>query len=619
MSANPLPLAGPLPPAADAPWRKTSQFLLPAHKEPAPAGVYDIYPVHPLDGPAWVGFAELARAVSGAGTLVVDGFPGVLWEDFRERLGAALAARGVPALFHNVEAALRPPAEIDALIAPFLGGGDPLFGFRYPGGLEGFFDPRLLSGLRPDPDAARLNVLYGTGAALAGWDGLLVYVDVPKNEIQFRARARSVKNLGASAPLDPKPAYKRSYFVDWPAANRHKAALLPKIDLFVDGQRPDEPAFTTGAALRGGLAGLARGYFRPRPWFEPGPWGGQWIKANIPQLNPQVPNYAWSFELITPENGLIFASAGVMVEVSFDLLMFQEHRAVLGACADNFAYEFPIRYDFLDTIAGGNLSVQCHPRPEYIRAYFGETFTQDETYYILESTPTARVNLGFQAGVDPAAFKAALLHSASTAEPVDIPRFVMNFPAQKHDLFLIPAGTVHGSGEGSLVLEISATPYIFTFKMYDWLRLDLDGKPRSLNVERAFENLSFDRQGERVERELISHPRLLREGLGWRVLHLPTHPHHFYDVHRYEFNASVDLETGGADGSCHVLSLVEGTQVLLETQSGARARFMYAETFVVPAAAGSYRLTSESGEALKVVVTFVKPREQWQKGVVPNA
>ncbi len=497
---------------------------------------------------------------------------------------------------------MRPPDEIEALVAPFLGGDDPVFGTRFTGNLSDFFDPQRLTDLRPDPHAD-LSILYGAGAALAGWDGLLAYVDVPKNEIQFRARAGSIANLAAVAPDDPKRMYKRFYFVDWPALNRHKQALLPRLDLIVDAQRPAEPATMRGPALRAALDRMAHNYCRPRPWFEPGPWGGQWIKQRIPGINPDAPNYAWSFELIAPENGLLLESDGQLLEVSFDLLMFHDASGVLGHGAPRFGVEFPIRYDFLDTFDGGNLSVQCHPRPEYIRRNFGENFTQDEAYYILDAAPGARVYLGFREDADLAAFRADLERSFAEHAPVDIMRYVNSLPSHPHDLFLIPSGTIHGSGADNLVLEISATPYIFTFKMYDWLRLDLDGKPRPLNIARAFENLVPERRGARVAEELVSHPVTLASGDGWQQEHLPTHPEHFYDVHRYTFADAVEIAT---HGSPHVLSLVKGTAVRLETMGGMQQDYNYAETFVIPAAAEGYRLVNLGDGPAMVVVTFLK-------------
>jgi mannose-6-phosphate isomerase class I len=585
-------------------FRNTTQDLAPVERVETPAGRYNVYPSFSLGvNKLEAGYTALAERIHGQRCVVLDGYGGVLWENFRLNLDAALSRLGVQAAWIDARDALLPEAEIDAMIAPFLGGDDPIFGTRYTGNLRDFFDGEWLAALRPDPDAD-LSILYGCGAALAGWDGPLVYVDVPKNEIQFRSRAGVITNLGACEPAPPKPMYKRFYFVDWVVLTQHKARLLPDVDIMVDGQRPDLPVLATGDDLRAGLEEMGRSPFRVRPWFEPGPWGGQWIKRKIPQLPQDVPNYAWSFELIVPENGLMFESGGLLLEVSFDCLMFHDPYAVLDQYANYFGFEFPVRFDFLDTVEGGNLSVQCHPRPAFIREHFGETYTQDETYYILDCVEGATVYLGFREDIDPDAFRAALERSHREGTELDVERYVNVEPANKHDLFLIPNGTIHCSGVGNLVLEISATTYIFTFKMYDWQRMGLDGKPRPINIERAFENLYFDRKGARIAEELLPEPVVVEEGDDYRLIHLPTHREHFYDIHRIEFTDGVEVAT---DGSPHVLSLVEGESVIVETENGRRERYNYAETFVIPAAAKSYRLINEGEGVAKVVKAFLKP------------
>jgi mannose-6-phosphate isomerase class I len=328
------------------------------------------------------------------------------------------------------------------------------------------------------------------------------------------------------------------------------------------------------------------------------------MKKHFPGLAPEAPNLAWSFEVISPENGLAFESDGRLLEVAFDFLMARGCASVLGDFAPRFGHEFPIRFDYLDTFEGGNLSVQCHPQSEYAWRNFGERFTQDETYYLTDCAPAAQVFLGFQNGVDPIAFERALQTSYREGVPLQVEKFVQTHPSQKHRLYLIPSGTVHCSGVNNLVLEISATPYIFTFKMYDWQRLDLDGRPRPLNIERAMASLHFDRQGKRVSRELLSQPRRLAQGHGWELIHLPTHTDHFYDVHRFDLSTAVEARTGG---SPHVLNVVAGPSVLLETPGHPPHRFAFGETFILPAATETYRLSSDTGQPVKVVKAFLKP------------
>lgn len=583
--------------------RKTTQFLIPHRKGAGFRDSYDIYPSFDMGGgKIFAGIDSLASAIEGEGKVIIDGYAGVFFREIVGELVSQLSSKGKSVSVFNIENCFRSTKEIDEIIKPFLGGDDPLFGRRATIDLSDLFDSKLLSGVKHDL-TADISLIFGPGAALSGAGGLLIYTDLPKNELQYRARAGSVTNLGASSPAGAKEMYKRFYFVDWILLNRHKQNIIGQVDIFADGQRPGSIVWTRGDDARSALAILSHNVFRVRPWFEPGTWGGSWIKEHIEGLSLDVPNYAWSFELIVPENGLLFESDGLLLEMSFDSLMYLEAEAVLGNCYGRFGVEFPIRFDFLDTFDGGNLSVQCHPRPDYTRHHFGEDFTQEESYYILDTRENAKVYLGFNKGIDPGEFREELQKSYREGVEADIDRYVQSFTAKKHDLFLIPYGTIHGSGKNNLVLEISSTPYIFTFKMYDWLRPDLDGKPRPLNIDRAMENLYFERSGEYVAEKLISRPVLIDGGDDWQLFHLPTHKTHIYDVHRYHFNSSVTIET--SNRLC-VMSLVEGDFIIIETEGGVTQRYHYAETFVVPAAAISFRLLNKSGNTAVVVLAFIK-------------
>lgn len=584
--------------------RDAERVDFPLFKSSFSEDAYDIYPAYHCDN-SFInsGFESLAEWMAKYNSVVIDGYVGVFWSDIRLKIDFFLKQKAVSAVWLDVSTAMKEEKEIDALMAPFLGGDDPLFGTRTTLELRDLFDEENLSLLRP-VETGKISVITGCGAALAGWGAPVIYIDLPKNELQYRMREKSITNLGCSKPGDNKQMYKRFYFADWPILNRHKQQLLPSLAIIADGQRRHEITWTEGDSFREMLDRMSRVAFRVRPWFEPGAWGGTWMKNNIPGLPQNVPNYAWSFELIVPENGVVFESDNRLLEASFDFLMYYSAGAVLGDAEKRFGTEFPIRFDYLDTFDGGNLSVQCHPREEYIRNEFGENFTQDESYYILETKDNAKVYLGFTNSIDPAEFRAELENSQNTGSAVDIERFVMSHPASKHDLFLIPCGTVHGSGKNNLVLEISSTPYIFTFKMYDWLRNDLDGKPRTLNIDRAFKNLEFSRKGQKVMDEHLARPELISHGTDWKLFHLATHPLMFYDVHRFEFMSEVEVLT---ENQCHVMMLVEGSSIEVITADSTRQVFHYAETFVIPAAAVSYRLINRDSNIAKVVKAFVKP------------
>ncbi len=577
--------------------------MLPACKPLCADGKYDIYPSLRInDNQIFAGFESLAAKIKSFRTVTIDGYSGVFFDIFQVQLDKILVKNGYRVSWKKTSDFYKPEWQIHEMTAPFLGGDDPLFGRRTSLKLEDYFIMERLISVQPKEDYD-INILIGPGAALAAWKSLLIYIDIPKNEIQFRSRAGSVSNLGITDVSDPKKMYKCFYFVDWVVLNKHKKQTLPSVDLFVDGQHPEMPAWMEGTVLRESLWHMSRNVFRARPWFEPGAWGGTWIKNNIAGLNRNVPNYAWSFELITPENGLLIESSSMLCEVSFDCLMFQQAEAVLGDCYPEFGTDFPIRFDFLDTFDGGNLSLQCHPRPEYMKENFGETFAQEETYYILDTKDNASVFLGFCENIEPEKFRQDLEDSFNHNLLFDPEKYILRHPVKKHDLLLIPYGTIHGSGKNNLVLEISTTPYIFTFKMYDWQRPDLEGKPRPLNIYRGMANLFFDRKGDYVNENLIARPELVDVGSDWQLFQLPTHETHSYDVHRYHFQSTIDIRT---NNKCLVMNLTEGQSIDIETMNGFKTTFSYAETFVIPAAAKSVRITNNSTSGAVIVKAFMK-------------
>jgi mannose-6-phosphate isomerase class I len=586
-------------------WRKTTQPLMPAttaERQLPPAGQYDMYPFARLEaGSIQSGYASLANWMIGRNVILIDGYIGNDWEYIGSSLERELTAAGVAVNLVYTSTLMKPAPEVEALVAPFLGEKGTVWGRRASITLKDLFDSEKLQQIQPAAEG--ITLIIGVGAALTGLKAPVVYIDLPKNELQYRMRARTANNLGKEHWDDNQETYKRFYFVDWVLLNAHKQQILPAIEVIADGQWKEQFTWASHESISKGLQYLSQNAFRVRPWFEAGAWGGDWMKEKIPGLNKEEVNYAWSFEMIVPENGLVFESDGRVLEIAFDWLMMKHSKEVLGQDEQRFGIDFPIRFDFLDTFDGGNLSIQCHPRVKYIQEQFGETITQDETYYMLDCRKGAKVYLGFQNDIDPAAFRQALEKSVAENKAIDIEQYVQVFEANKHDFYLIPNGTVHSSGKDNLVLEISATPYIFTFKMYDWVRLDLNGKPRPINIDHAFNNLDFSRKGAKVQEELISKQTVISSGDNWQLVHAPTHAEHFYDLHRLEFTDTVTVST---DGKCHVLMLVEGTSVVVETAGGFRQRYSYAETFAIPAAAGSYKIINEGGGTAKVVKAFVK-------------
>jgi mannose-6-phosphate isomerase class I len=471
---------------------------------------------------------------------------------------------------------------------------DVLFGYLSNLKLEDFLDVERVAKVKEDIASNKYKgniVVFGYGSTLVANPDLIIYADMPRWEINLRMRKRSVTALGVDNRKDPVSIQiKRGYFIDWNVLDRHKKSLYRKVDYWLDTVK-EKPKMIDRETFFKGIEKTANSPFRVVPFFDPAPWGGQWMKE-VCNLEKSVDNYGWCFDCVPEENSLLFNIKGELFEMPSMNLIYLKTREILGDPVEaRFGDSFPIRFDLLDTMGGGNLSLQVHPTIQFARDSFGIPYTQDESYYVMDAKEGAVVYLGLKKEIDKKEMIADLEKANSQPDEIfDETKYINIIPAKKHDHYLIPAGTIHCSGANTLVLEISATPNIFTFKLWDWNRLGLDGKPRPINLDRGKEVLRWDRDTDFVNSELANRFVEIAKGDGWYEEKTGLHKNEFIETRRHTFTKQVKHNTSD---SVNVLTLLEGREVIVESPTNAFEPFIvhYAEAFVVPAHIKEYTIT----------------------------
>ena len=562
---------------------------------------YNKYPSTKVNGNIWVGWNNILSELPINKILAVDFYVGVLEEEviceFRKQgAGIIIETRD---LFKSEE-------EIRQLTCRFMTD-DVLFGYITNTELPDYFDESKLAAARKQiKESQEKIIVIGIGAAyVAGRENTTwVYADMARWEIQQRFRAHKVKALGVDNHDEAiSLQYKRGYFNDWRVCDKYKESLFSEVDYWLDTHRSDAPKMIDKETFYRGIEATVKSPFRVVPFFDPAPWGGQWMKE-VCDLDRSKENYGWCFDCVPEENSLFFQIDGVLFELpSVDLVLLKA-RELLGEPVEaRFGKDFPIRFDFLDTMGGGNLSLQVHPTTQFIREQFGMYYTQDESYYLMDAGENAEVYLGLKTDVDKNAMIDDLRKAQNSNFVFDADKYVNKIPAKKHDHYLIPGGTVHCSGAESMVLEISSTPNLFTFKLWDWQRLGLDGKPRPINVERGKQVIDWSRDTEFVNQYLKNHVQVIATGDGWTEEKTGLHENEFIETRRHWFTKSVTHQT---NKSVNVLNLIEGDEVVVESPTHAFEPFIvhYAETFIIPACVSEYIISPVDPSKEKTFATI---------------
>ena len=560
---------------------------------------YDKYPELKVEGAAWQGYAAIAeelRRAAGSGRRVVvfDCYTEVDQREVEEGLASLNAT-----WFHSDDAMISDEA-YNARIREFVTD-DRVFGIMNTLKLTDVLDAAKAEKMRADIAAAQgLVCVIGVGASLIAEGDILVYLDLARWEIQCRFRKGATNWKTDNADANKLAKFKQGFFVEWRMADRHKKTLFDRVDYLLDTNAADDPKMVTGEGWRAGLEKFATHPFRLVPYFAPEVWGGQWMKE-VCDLDRSEKNYAWAFDGVPEENSIFMRFGDVRVEVPSVDVVFYRPRLLLGDKVHaRFGDEYPIRFDFLDTMGGQNLSLQVHPLTEYIQNTFGMHYTQDESYYILDCEDEAYVYLGLKEGID----KDAMLSDLEAAQRGEIifpaEKYVNKLPAKKHDHFLIPGGTVHCSGANTMVLEISATPYIFTFKLWDWSRLGLDGLPRPVHINHGRHVIQWYRDTPWVLSNLVNRFETVEDADGYFEEHTGLHEREFIETRRCRVRKRVRMTT---DGSVIEANVVDGRGAVIESPTGAFEPFEvhYAETFIIPESVKEFTVRPLDGE-----VTVVK-------------
>jgi mannose-6-phosphate isomerase class I len=578
----------------------------PSNFDKYPSTVVEGYDFDVFDGVAKIA-DELNKKISeGATTIVVETYVGVdpgLLETLAKHVNVDHVMDSLSVFVDE--------NQMETMLARYVTE-DRVFGIAYTGEWFDFIDQQKLKKAQDLlANHQGVTLIFGVGASYISKGDVLVYADMTIWEIQMRYRNDKISNFNINNHNDDGiRKFKRGYFIDWRLSNRLKYHLFGDIDYYLDSVNKDKPVMITKHAFEGGLSQMLAQPFRTIPFFDEGLWGGQWMKEVCDIEDKTRINYAWSYNLLFQENEVNLSFGKTRVNIPGYTVMLRYPRELIGEKGfARFGAEYPIRFDFLDTMEGGNLSLQVHPDTHYFQSNFGLPVTQDESYYFLDVDPDdAVMYIGLKTGVKKEDVARDLKRAAAGDIQFPAEDYVNVVPVKKHDHFHIPAGTIHCAGKNTMVLEISTAPCIFTFKLWDWGRIGLDGIPRPTHIDRGLEVIRWDRQTEWVEQTCMFEPVMVDSGDGWKEEKTGLHETEYIETRRVWTSTKVTRHTHHETNALH---LVSGREALIESVDGSFKPFVihFAESVCIPATIKEYTITpygESENQEIGVVIAFVR-------------
>ena len=573
--------------------------------------------------------ATLAEKALKEGVVVgFDGYTTTQWGRFVSLMNRECDLLGLEFQSIDADAAfLKSGKEIDAIIDPMLIWDtkiDPtlLYGKVYHGGYAGLIDPSKADAFRKDVAAAKtagkIVAVYGYGSLYKGFRDLYdvkVFFDITPKNSMLRIRAGEYANLGKKHTGIINRTIRRCYYCDFENAVQLRKELFAtgELDWYVLDNDPAKLQMMPFSTFADICAQLVKYPFRAKPCYLEGVWGGTYMKKlrNLPE---KMRNAAWVFDFIPMEVSVMVEAGSEILDINYCSFVHKEGVNLMGAeCVRKYKGYFPIRFNWDDSYhSTGNMSIQCHSGGPFNVQNYNEFGRQDESYYVVITGHEAKTFIGFRDDADIPAFFKEIEAADTKHEECDYMKYVSYEESKPGLQVMLPAGTIHSSGRNQVILEIgSLTIGSYTYKMYDYLRLDFDGKQRPIHTHLGELNVRQDRRHSVIHdpsspEYIVQEPRLDCEGDGWKEYILGENPQMYISLRRLEFEKACEQDTRGE--KFHVLTLVDGEHVRIRSVEHPERYFDldFMEIACVPASMGKYMIENLGKEPIRVHKTCLR-------------
>ena len=561
-------------------------------------------------------------AASGKCIIGIDGYISAPAVEFADLISGLCRQQGIGFKSVVTEDLYLPSDILDKKLLKYLPEDretDPvlIYGSLYHEGYEGLMDSAEISNMADKikeflKSGTGVFIVYGNGAlidALRPLYSLKLFIDITQKRTILNIRSGSYGNLGTSKRMAINLMIRRSYYIDLEAAADLRGRLMQnnEIDYYLTGDNADKIQLIPLSTVKELFSVMVTYPLRCRPVYLEGVWGGFYVKR-LRHLPEEMKNCAWVFDLIPIEVSIVADIGGMELEFPFYCFVQTIGPRLMGEMVSKkFDNYFPIRFNYDDTFhSSGNMSIQVHPDEEYVRENNHELGRQDESYYIVVAGQQAKTYLGFNNDADVEEFIEKAKRAEKYGEKFNHDDYINSEPSKSGMQFMIPAGAIHASGRNQVILEIgSLTIGSYTYKMYDYMRKDLEGNLRPIHTYHGDKVLRRDFKRDWVMPNLVAQPCTIREGDGFKEVIVGQHELLYFSLRNLIFDCRIVDET---TDRFHVLVLVVGEKVLIRSLKDPSHFFSqnYLDMVIVPAYFGPYEIVNQGVGAVIIHKTLLK-------------